>query len=137
MGCSSCGSNKGNPPSFAKSGKPNLDFSVPQHSVIKNMTNAAKSQKDVFRWFKDGVSGLYKCVTNEKAYSDEQIVKNRNTCEECPHSTKKNGKLFNTSQCMAPDPEKNGEVCGCFILCKTQVGKCPLNQFTDLTIQQT
>ena len=130
-----CCNNKGNPPSFAKS-KPVMD-STPQHSVVSNMVKAVKTQSNPLRWFKDGATGLLKCVTDETGYSHEQILANREACESCQYSTKKNGKVFTTSQCMAPDPEKNGEVCGCFILCKTQVGKCPLGKFTDLTVNKT
>lgn len=132
MGCSSCGNKSPQKPS-----KLIMDDSVHNKGVVSNMTRAVSSQSNKFRWFKDGVTGLFKCVVDTVEYTKEQIISNRSVCEGCEYSTKKNGKNFHTSQCMAPDPEKNGEVCGCFILCKTQVGKCPLNKWTTLTINQT
>lgn len=131
-----CCDNKRNPPSFAKNAKPVMD-PTPQHSVVSNVVKAVKTQSNPLRWFKDGVSGLLKCVTSDVSYSDEQIIANRAACGGCEYATRKNGEVFPMSQCMAPDPEKGGEVCGCFIMCKTQVGKCPLGRFTDLTINKT
>lgn len=104
-------------------------------SCRKNLAKAFKAQPDKLSWFFDGVSGIYKCVTGQKEYSDEQIKLNRDACRGCEYSTKNSkGNITVHSQCMAIDPETNA-ACGCFILCKTQVGKCPLNKFIDLTIE--
>ena len=103
-------------------------------NVAKNLTSAFMSQPNKFQWLKDGVTGLLKCVGEVSKYSDEQIAANRDVCRVCPHSTKKDGKLITTSQCMAPDPTKGGVKCGCIILCKSQVGECPLKLWTDITI---
>lgn len=103
-------------------------------AVGANLVKAAASQPDIVKWFKDGVNGLIKCAGNISIYTDEQIQKNRDACRECPHSTKTDGKLTMQSQCMAPDPNKNGAACGCIILCKTQTDKCPLGKWATLTI---
>lgn len=112
------------------------DRPIPAKPIV-NMAKAAISQENKVSWFLDGITGLKKCVTNDVDYSKEQIEANRQACKDCPHSTKKDGKITTFSQCMAPDPAKNNQPCGCFVLCKTQVGKCPLDRWTSLTINQT
>lgn len=102
-------------------------------NTIGNLAMAAIKQPDIVEWFKDGITGIVKCMGGS-SYSDEQLVQNRNACRECPHSTKTDGKLTMQSQCMAPDPAKSGAPCGCIIMCKTQVGTCPLGKWTQITI---
>lgn len=103
-------------------------------AVGSNIVKAAASQPDIIQWFKDGVSGIVKCIGGISIYTDEQIQHNRNICRGCIHSTKTDGKLTAQSQCMAPDPLKNGAACGCIILCKTQTDKCPLGKWASLTV---
>jgi len=105
-----------------------------QSNPIVNTFEAAASQSNLLLWFKDGITGLAKCFTNEIKYNDDQISAHRDICRKCEFSTKKNGNLTTGSQCMAPDPARNGAACGCFILCKTQVGECQLKKWTELTI---
>lgn len=127
MGCKSCGQNSGPRPMFG--GGPE------KKNVVGNLLKAANDNPDKIGWFKDGISGLIKCVIGEKPYTDEEIQKNRDICRECPHSTKnEEGKITMKSQCMGPDPLKNGAACGCFILCKSQVGKCPIGKWTHLKV---
>ncbi len=110
---------------------------VTRQSVAKRMYEAAKQQPNLIGWFKDGVTGLIKCALGKQDYTDVEIQQNRDVCRGCEHSTKnEKGDLTNKSQCMAPDPEKGGAPCGCIIMCKTQVGKCPLNKWTHLTINR-
>lgn len=101
---------------------------------LANLVKAMGSQSNKLLWFKDGVTGLAKCFANSTKYTDEQIKENRDKCRGCEYSTKENGKLTTMSQCMAPDPMRNGAACGCFILCKTQTGTCPKEKWTHLTI---
>lgn len=111
---------------------------MPGVATIKNLIKAGTSQESSLRWFKDGVTGLIKCIGTTSKYDDETIKKNREICRGCEHSTKNAaGLLYSQSQCMAPDPAKDGAQCGCFILCKTQVDTCPLSKWTHLTIGQT
>lgn len=110
---------------------------APQKSVLNNLIKAAKEQPNKIEWFIEGLTGLVKCATNDKSYSDEDIKKNRDVCRTCEHSTKKDGKLTSSSQCMAPNPEKGGAPCGCNVSCKSQTGKCPLEKWTHLTINKT
>lgn len=106
-------------------------------TLFNNLQKAASSQQSLFKWFKDGVSGIVKCVTNNVSYSDEQIKSNRDVCRQCKDSTKdQNGQLTLKSQCMAVNPA-DGQVCGCFIVCKTQTDKCPLGKWTDITISKS
>lgn len=109
---------------------------IPARPIL-NLIKAGAGQENKVSWFLDGVTGLKKCVTNDVDYSKEQIESNRQSCKDCEYSTKKDGKITTFSQCMAPDPVKNNQPCGCFILCKTQAGKCPLGKWTDLTINKT
>lgn len=102
--------------------------------TMREIVRVGKSQPDRLQWFIDGVTGLAKCFTNQTEYPKDQIESHRKTCETCEFATKKEGRIFTHSQCMAPDPENQNKPCGCFILCKTQVGKCPLNKWTQLTI---
>lgn len=138
MGC--CG-NKTHKPSFVQDAKkaneahkPQINLVPPSHSLAENMLKAAKEQSNILAWFKDGVTGLAKCFVKEVKYNDTEIQQNRDVCRRCEYSTKKDGGLSVKSQCMGPDPQKRGAACGCFILCKTQVGECPLNKWTHLTI---
>jgi hypothetical protein len=101
-----------------------------------NLVKAVVQQPDKIKWFKDGVSGIIKCVDGQTIYTDEQIVQNREGCRQCEHSSKVDGKLTATSQCTAIDPETNAP-CMCFIICKTQVGTCPLRKWVDLTVSIT
>ena len=104
--------------------------------VIGNLLSAAKSQNNKIKWFKDGVSGIIKCLKEDVLYTDLDIQKERDVCRDCEYSTKdKNGRLTQTSQCMGIDPN-TGASCGCFILCKTQAGTCPLEKWktTPITI---
>jgi hypothetical protein len=125
MGCN-CGNKK----------KPNV-FSKAKN-IVDNLTQSFVEQPDKLKWFKSGVNGILKCVGEKVIYIDEEIQKNRDICRGCEFATKTDGKLTKTSQCMGPDPNKNGAPCGCFILCKTQVDpRCPLGKwgkFSDLTI---
>jgi hypothetical protein len=116
MGCSSCKN------AIRNSGK-----------VVKNLVQAAIKQPDPVKWFRDGVSGVIKCISGKYIYSDEDIVKNREVCRTCEFSSKTDGKLTISSQCQAIDPA-TGTPCQCFILCKTAEGKCPLKKWTHLTI---
>lgn len=121
MGCQSCAS------------KIKSSFKNATNS-IKTLAKAASTQDNKVKWFKDGVTGILKCIGNISLYTDEEIGKNRQICRTCEFSTKVDGKLVANSQCEAKDP-KTGEICGCFILCKTQSGPpCPLNKWTHLTI---
>jgi len=105
---------------------------------ITNLVRAGSTQESKLKWFKDGLSGLIKCIGTTSKYDDETIKRNREICRGCEHSTKNAaGVLYSQSQCMAPDPAKDGAQCGCFILCKTQVDVCPLSKWTHLTIGQT
>lgn len=105
------------------------------NSCSKNFKKAFKSQPDKISWFLDGVSGLYKCLTKDVEYTPEQISANRDVCRTCEHSTRNpKGNIFVHSQCMAIDPATNAP-CGCFILCKTQVGECPLGKWVTLTVE--
>lgn len=122
MGCSSCGSKV-------------LNKAKQMGSVVSTLTKAVLSQPDKIKWFKDGASGLLKCIEGKTLYSDKEIVKNRDICRQCEFSTKVDNKLVATSQCQVKDPD-TGEICGCFILCKTQTDKCPINKFVPLTISQ-
>jgi hypothetical protein len=115
---------------------PVSDRPIP-NAPIANIISAGLSQKNKLSWFIEGVTGLKKCITNDKDYSKEQIEINREACKNCEFSTKSEGKVTTSSQCMAPDPAKDNKPCGCFILCKTQVGKCPLNKWIDITIKKT
>lgn len=124
MGCSSCGKNKSNL----------VNRTI---GVGRNFIKAAQSQPDKINWFKDGVSGLIKCLNHKTIYTDDIISLNREACRNCEFSTKDNDQDLNTtSQCMAPDPAQDNAPCGCFILCKTQSDVCPLNKWTHLTIDK-
>lgn len=102
---------------------------------VQNLITAAKSQKQPFKWFRDGLNGIIKCLNSETIYSDEDIQKNRDACRECEFSTKnEKGDLNMKSQCMGPDPKLNNAPCGCFLLCKTQSGHCPLNKWSTTPI---
>lgn len=131
-----CNCNKNSQkPSFniPKTNEPkNLNIPV---APIKNLKTAAVAQTSTLKWFFDGVSKLVKCYTGEKNYSDDIIRLNREVCKGCEFSTKnKDNLLTNLSQCMAPDPKKNNAPCGCFIICKSQVGECPAGKWTHLTL---
>lgn len=103
-----------------------------KNNPIKNTVSAAIKQPDAFKWFRDGITGIIKCFT-ETIYSDDDIKKNRDVCTNCEFSSKNsNNKLSTQSQCMRPDPLKNNAPCGCFIVCKTQSGKC--DYWTHLSI---
>lgn len=105
-------------------------------SCTKNLKKAFSAQPERLSWFLDGITGLYKCLTQDVEYSKEQISANRDVCRNCEYSTKnKNGNIFVHSQCMAIDPKTNAP-CGCFILCKTQVGECPLGKWVTLTVEK-
>jgi hypothetical protein len=110
-------------------------------NVVKNMTTAMISQPKKLKWFKDGLSGLYKCIGVEHQRPEQEIIENRAICTQCEFATnKKDGKLTLTSQCMGIG--ESGSPCGCFILCKTQNlnEKCPLNKWgvkTELTVKTT
>lgn len=104
--------------------------------IVANMTKVVQEQPDKIKWFKDGITGLFKCITGDTKYTDAEIIINREACRTCEYSTKVDGKLTKKSQCMAPNPENNNAPCGCFILCKTQTGPCPLNKFVNLTISK-
>lgn len=94
--------------------------------AIGNLVQAANSQPDTIKWFKEGIKGIVKAIGVKSEYSDPDIQLHRDICRKCDHSTKsKDGQLTGFSQCMYPDPEKGGAPCGCFILAKTQAGKCP------------
>lgn len=131
MGCSSCKNKREMPGSILNVPTPRSD--IKPRNVVSNLVEAASSQSDKFKWFRDGITGIVKCWAGQTKYSDEEIVKNRNFCRECEYATKEDGKITTKSQCMAPDPTKNGEKCGCFIVCKTQSGKCPIDKFTYIT----
>ena len=137
MGCSGCGNKP--QPSFPRieSRKIAENIDPGLRKSVREIVKIAKDRPDRLQWFVDGVTKLAKCVTGGKDYSDQEIVKNREACENCEFSTKKDGKLHTHSQCMAPDPAKNNQPCGCFILCKTQVGTCPLSKFVTLSINKT
>lgn len=122
MGCSSCG-------------KKIVNALAAPIKATTNLVTAAVQQPDVIKWVKDGTTGLLKCLEGKTLYTDQEIVKNREMCRNCEHATKVDGKLKSTSQCMAPDPETKVP-CGCFIVCKTQTDKCPLNKFTPITISK-
>ena len=121
MACGGCGGSK------------KTNFAEKATNVVKNLAKAVVQQPNTIKWFKDGVTGIIKCIEGKTLYSDEQIVKQRDVCRECENSTKIDGKLTGTSQCMAVDPE-TGAPCACFIICKTQTGTCPLNKWANLTI---
>lgn len=130
MGC--CGNN-GPKPMFDN--KPGGAPKVVNRGVVGNLINAGVSQTKPFHWFKDGLKGIIKCMGLKAIYKDEQIQANRDVCRDCEHSTKNDeGKLYVYSQCMAPDPKKDGAACGCFITCKTQVDKCPQEKWALLSI---
>jgi hypothetical protein len=105
------------------------------NNFLQNIVHAAVQQPNKVAWFVEGLTGLKKCVSNEVDLSPEQIQSNRETCKGCEFSSKTDGKVTTTSQCMAPDPAKGNKPCGCFILCKTQVGACPLNKWVNVTIK--
>jgi len=110
----------------------------PKQSVIRNLIKAASSQPNAIKWFRDGVSGIIKCLEGNVLYTDSEISENRQVCQDCEFSTKNDkGKLTLSSQCMAPDPERGGAPCGCFIVCKTQSGSCPIHKWVHLTINKT
>ncbi len=123
MGCG-CGKNKPEPIN---------------NGVIKNMLEAGSKQINKVQWFKDGITGIIKCIEGKTLYSDEDIKINRDTCRKCEFSSKNSdGKLSLSSQCMRPIPEKDGAPCGCFLTCKTQVGPhCEFWPTTPLTINNT
>lgn len=121
MGCNSCGG--GSKPMFGGIKR-----------AGKNLVQAAKSQPKKLEWFRDGATKLLKCFNHDVIYTDSDIQSNRDACRLCEHSTKEGGKLTTLSQCMAPDPEKGGAACGCFILCKTQSGECPLKLWKSVPI---
>ncbi len=133
MPCNSC--NPSTQPMFKGPKTPLGDNKTKNKSpAIKNMIVAAGTQSNKVRWFIDGVSGLAKCFTNQKSYSDVQIKANREVCRTCEFSTKNNkGEMTTTSQCMAKDPQ-TGEICSCYITCLTQTGQCKLNKWVGITI---
>ena len=158
MACGGCNKNRGNePPTFKEGSVPNKPMrllmerngiKVPgtseenkeverrKQNIIMNLTKAGLAQKSPFKWFKDGLSGLIKCLDGDLLYDDDGIKFNRLACKDCEYSTKDdNGNITLKSQCMAPDPKNNGAPCACFITCKTQSDTCPLNKFTTLTIK--
>lgn len=98
-------------------------------STIQNILTAGIKQPNPVAWFRDAVSGLIKCAKQQQIYTDEDIAKNRASCGNCEHSTKTESLLTVQSQCMAPDPTRGNAPCGCFIICKTMVDKCPLNKW--------
>lgn len=139
MGCTSCNQPK---PSFPdrnyikQVAKPSENAGKGAFSAMKNIIKTAVNRPDKLSWFVDGLSGLIKCVTNQKEHSKQEIEYNRSVCGSCEFATKNTeGKLYTHSQCMRPDPEKNNQPCGCFILCKTQVGLC--DKWTELTINKS
>lgn len=123
MGCSSCGGNRKN--AIQRAIQP-----------VKNFGKALVEQPDKVKWFKDGVTGILKCLDGQTLYSDGDIIENRNVCRGCEFSSKIDGKLTATSQCMAIDPETHAP-CACIITCKTQTGACPLNKWVHLTIKKS
>lgn len=127
MGCRSCG-NKDNKITIPK---------IENKGVLPNLTKAIIEQPDKIKWFKDGAKGIYKCITNDKLYTDEEIISNRKVCEGCEFATNKkdNGKLSMKSQCMLPDPDNNNAPCACFLICKTGTGSC--YKWTNLTLNQS
>ena len=127
MACGSCGGNK-----LSRSVK-EVGKAV---SAGSNLLKAAVQQPDAVKWFKDGVTGLLKCLEGVTIYSDKEIIANRDVCRACEFSTKTDGKLTASSQCTATDP-KTGAPCMCFVLCKTQVDVCPLGKFTNLTVNRS
>jgi len=139
MGC--CGNSKNNinvpKPMFSGQEVSRKVEPKTRQSVMRSMYEAATKQPNKITWIRDGITGLIKCAIGKQDYTDSEIQKNREVCRSCEYATKnEKGELTNKSQCMAPDPEKNGAPCGCIIMCKTQVGKCPLNKWTDLTINK-
>lgn len=143
MGCGSCGGKRIDKPMFP--GKPSK---IPENPVNKtvntgilsNLKKAALSQDNMLKWAIDGLTGLIKCVTEDLLYTKEDVLSNRQVCKGCEHSSKNAKGLSDIdSQCMAPDPNNNNAPCGCFILCKTQVGKCPLGKWktTPITVDNT
>lgn len=105
--------------------------------AAKNLVTAAISAPEIFSWFRDAITGIVKCFNKQQIYNDDNIIKNRADCGNCEHSTKTDGKLTVQSQCMAPDPNKENAPCGCFIVCKTMVDKCPLNKWTSTPVEIT
>lgn len=106
----------------------------PISESIKNLRKAIKTQDNKFLWILTGVKGLVKCVLSKTSYSDDDIIKNREICSQCEFaSNKDNEGITMTSQCMAKDPI-TGEMCGCYLMCLTQIGPCKLNKFVSLTI---
>ena len=106
-----------------------------KNSVVANLLKAGNENPDKVGWFKDAITGIFKCAIGGGTYTDEEIQKNRDICRDCQYSTKnEENKITMKSQCMGPDPMKNGAPCGCFILCKTQVGKCPMGKWTHLKV---
>lgn len=105
-------------------------------NTISNLMDAAKSQVKPFKWFKDGITGLVKCITSESNATVETIKHRRDVCRSCEFVTKSDkGDLITLSQCMAVDPA-TGQKCGCFITCKTQLEneKCPLGKWENVTL---
>ena len=105
------------------------------NNILKNLAEAAKTQPDKIAWIKTGLRGILKCLKQDNIEDEDHIIDNRNKCRECEDSSKTNGKLTATSQCMAIDPA-TGKACGCVILCKTSVinEKCPLEKWTNVNI---
>lgn len=114
MGCGSCGKAK---------------------TAIANIVKAGSQQPDKLMWFVDGLTGLIRSAGGSLHYDVSGVKSNRDSCRDCEHATKNGvGELHTLSQCMAPDPTKNGAACGCFILAKTEVGECPLGRWTATKI---
>lgn len=133
MGCSSCGGNNYPKPTFPGLAQEAPKAIIKPKSMAGNFVEAASQQPNKFKWFRDGITGIVKCLTGNSIYSDEDIVKNRDVCRGCEHSTKQDGKMNIKSQCMAVDPATNAP-CACPIVCKTQSGKCPLNKWVHITL---
>lgn len=131
MACSSCGGNRTAQPTFNNLPGPGVSN---VGSAMNNLIKAGAAQEKKLRWFRNGVKGLIKCIGHSTIYSEADICQNRQTCRECSYSTKQDGKLTTTSQCMYPDPKQGGAPCGCFILCKTQSDICPAKKFTTTPI---
>jgi hypothetical protein len=125
MGCN-CNNNQSSFPKNNEVKIPNRPSDTVKTSVISNLIEAGKTQENKLQWVTKGVNGILKSLTGETIYSDDDIQKNRDYCRNCQYSTKKDGKLTNFSQCMAPDPQKDGAKCGCFIEHKTRTDICPL-----------
>jgi hypothetical protein len=133
MACGSCGG--GSKPIFPAENARKNNHSI--GGIVRNLSEAGSKAPNAFNWFRDGITGIVKCLTGTTLYTDEEIIKNRDVCRKCEHSTKNNkNELSSKSQCMAPDPSKNNAPCGCFIICKTQTDKCPLSKWTHLTVDK-